>query len=377
MLKKLFAISLIFITATEINAMTFENKIAVKHGLFGILPVVDHRADIRVYNNYCKAKGKSPDDLDFLATTCADMCFKFEENSPDHFSRAEAEVLLQSVSRNPVAASAMKVLSSQYLWYHKSADALPKCEITKSRDDTCCYRRGAQSDEHYIGDQKINLRPDWENETEKPFAFFNIDDKQSTDFNRISLKRQFTHEMMHFMDAVLVEDGIRNKGDIPIIQKIGLDFLSRDTLKQNLQQNLANIEEANKSIEGLGLSLHQSLHGVYDDMAEMWGMYGLPCLSWSIHSGKVYYDGENVVQSEPGMIGYQFAYEPVNDGASYMYGFDKDDDLVGKVRVQHRKDIKILPVAPILEEHFHIYSFYKQKDVLEAFKFSTTVVEEA
>ena len=123
--------------------------------------------------------------------------------------------------------------------------------------------------------------------------------------------------------------------------------------------------------------MHESLHGVYDETIEMWGMYGFPCLSFSIDFGEVEYDGENVVQSEPDMIGYQFAYEPLNDGASYMYGFDKDDDLVGKVRVQHRKDIKILPVAPILEEHFHIYSFYKQKDVLEAFKFSTTVVEEA
>ena len=373
MLKKLFAISLIFITATEINAVTLENKIAVKHGLFGILPVVDHRADIRAYNDYCKAQNQSIEDTDFLAKTCAEKCFKFDENSPNHFSRAEAEDLLIAISKNPVAASAMKVLSSKYLWYHNCTDALPKCEMTKRRDDKCCYRNGVQSYKHHIGEPKINLRPDWENEKEKPLAFFNIDNKQSIDFNRISLKRQLTHEMMHFMDAVLMEDGIRNDRYTAIRQKIDLDFLTSDTLKQNLRQNLASIEEANKSVEGLGLSLHQSLHTVYDNTTEMWGMYGFPCLSFSIDSGEVYDDDGNVLQSEPDMIGYQFAYEPLNDGVSHMYGFDKDDELVGKIRLNHIRNEQILPVAPILEEHFHIYSFYKQPDVLKAFEFSTQV----
>ena len=131
MLKKLFAISLIFITATEINAVTLENKIAVKHGLFGILPVVDHRADIRAYNDYCKAQNQSVEDTNFLAKTCAEKCFKFDENSPNHFSRAEAEDLLIAISKNPVAASAMKVLISKYVKYNKLSDVLPKCELKK------------------------------------------------------------------------------------------------------------------------------------------------------------------------------------------------------------------------------------------------------
>ena len=319
-------------------------------------------------------KNQSIDDTDFLAKSCAENCFKFDENSPDHFSHSEAEDLLKSISKNPVVASAMKVLLSKYLWYCHYTEMLPKCEITKRRDDKCCYRRGMQSYEHYIGNQKINLRPDWKNETEKPFAFFNIGNKQSTDFNQVSIKRQLTHEIMHFMDAVLMEDGIRNKRLIPITQKMDLNFLTSDTLKQNLRQNFASIEEANKSIECLGWALHQSLHGVYDNTTEMWGMYGFPCLSFSIKSEPIdiNFDDEDIVQPKDA-VNYEFAYEPINDAMSHLYGFESNDEFVGKIRLNHKREAQLLPVAPILEKHFHIYSFYKQDDVKQAFEFSTKV----
>ena len=86
---------------------------------------------------------------------------------------------------------------------------------------------------------------------------------------------------------------------------------------------------------------------------------------------------ESIVSLFSIICSYKFAYEPINDAFSHLYGFDEKDEFVGQIRLNHKHDERLLPAAQILEDNFHIYSFYKQQDVQKAFEFSTKVVEEA
>ena len=136
MLKKLLVLAPMFITATEIQALK------VEHELFGKIRVVDYTSYIEQYKAFCKSEEQDPDNLDFLAKICAEKCFKFKDkNSPNYVSRDDMEGLLKSVSRNPVAASAMKVLIAEYIKYADRDDVLPKCEVIKG-SETAFYCDG-------------------------------------------------------------------------------------------------------------------------------------------------------------------------------------------------------------------------------------------
>lgn len=359
MLKELLTVSMVSMSVTEVVAMT------VEHELFGKLDVVDHKDDIKAYNKWCKSQKQSVDDTDFLATSCAEKCFKFDkEDSLNHFSRIEAEDLLKSVSKNPVAASAMKVLISKYNKYDENT--LAKCGLTKDENKEIAYSYYDMWYEPCIKNHDINLKADLTGDKQLMGRFINYQDPKL--YASPSLKRQLTHEMMHFMDFIVMFDKHKVGGRI---NYIGLDqsmnFLDSQTIRGNCIDSVSKITKAEKSLTDKGFCLKDAIHWVYDESVESQGMFGMQLAQYS----KKYNLSNGTKQCS-----YKFAYEPINDAFSHLYGFDEKDEFVSKIRLNHERNAQLLPVAPILENYFHIYSFYKQSDVQKAFEFSTKVVEE-
>lgn len=388
MLKKLLAISIlsIVIGATKVVAMTA----TVEHGLFGKLEVVDHKDDIKAYNNWCLSQKQSVDNTDFLAISYAEKCFKFDDSiSETSYSRTEAEDLLKSISKNPVAASAMKVLISKYNKYDEKI--LPKCGFTKDMKSLNAYTNEYKFRNVCLCINEHNINVSTTNE----MWYFDIDTQgKQLQLHKGSIKRILTHEMMHFMDTVLILDEY-NSNKL-FIGNYDINYLDEETLKRNAQCNSleTKIDEAanklKKQLEdklpekaGMSSYLQRVLRGVYDKTDEMYGMYGLK----EIYHKATHHiicnndedddDGEDVKNKQYSTHDYKLAYEPINDAMSHLYGFGKDDDIVGKIRTSHGTGLNKHPSAiSILEDSFHIYSFYKQPDVLKAFELATKVIEE-
>lgn len=359
MLKELLTVSMVSMSVTEVVAMT------VEHGLFGKLDVIDHKDDIKAYNSWCKSQNQSVDDTDFLATSCAGKCFKFDnENSPNHFSRGEAEDLLKSVSKNPVAASMMKVLISKYNKYDENT--LAKCGLTKDENKKIAYSYYDEWYEPCIKNHDINLKADLTGDKQLMGRFINYQDPKR--YASPSLKRQLTHEMMHFMDFIIMFDTHKVRGRSEIGLEKSMNFLDSQTIRGNCIDSVSKITKAENSLTDKEFCLKDAIHWVYDESVESQGMFGMQLVQYS----KKYNLSNGTEQCS-----YKFAYEPINDAFSHLYGFDEKDEFVGQIRLNHKDDERLLPAAQILEDNFHIYSFYKQQDVQKAFEFSTKVVEEA
>lgn len=357
MIKKLLAISMLSISVTEVVAMT------VEHGLFGKLEVVDHKDDIRAYNNWCLSQKQSIDDTDFLAKSCAEKCFKFDESTPEiSYSKTEAEDLLKSISKNPVAAGAMKVLVSKYNKYDEKI--LPKCGVTKDLKEESCYTHDYEEIPTFISEHHINVCPNV-----KKLFFFDLEKQTSQEYEP-SIKRILTHELMHFMDSV-TNCRCNYSSDNLSVWETKFKFLDAETLKRHTPDYSSKIDDAKDLLDRIGLKLENALQYVYDDTIEAYGMYGLLVH----HFKKKYYFSSNTKIE----CNFKLAYEPINDAMSYLHGFGEEvDDIVGKIRTGHKAGLAKYPgVISTLEDNFHIYSFYKQPDVQEAFEFSTKVVEEA
>ena len=366
MLKILLVLSVFSLGVTEIAAMS------VEHGLFGKLDVIDHKDDIKAYNNWCLSQNMGIDDTDFLAKSCAEKCFKFDEsNSEISYCKTEAENLLKSISKNPVAASAMKVLISKYNKYDENV--LAKCGLTKDlKEDNMYFDDGHQKS---IGEHHINVRP-----LDAKLSFFNIEHKDRQEYP-YSSKRILVHEMMHFMDKVLKIDDI-NSGRGVCVCTGGINFLDAETLKRHTPCNSSRIDTAENQLQNqldkkkVAFSTKRAFRAVYDEPVEMYGMYGLKVISYHQRS-YVEFDDDGAGIVTESTHDYKLAYEPINDAMSCLYGFGEDDDIVGKIRTSHKSGLNVYPnVISTLEDNFHIYSFYKQPDVNKAFDFATKVVEE-